>query len=133
MDQPTPADQPKKRVLLIDDEPAILKMIGRRLEVSGYEVDLAFDGEDGLRRARTQRYDLIVLDLMLPKINGFDVCRQLKQDTERAAVPIIIYTARGQEIDKICETCGADVVVHKSPGNEDLVQRIKDMLGKTPA
>ena len=133
MDAPKTPDQPKQRVLLIDDEPAILKMIGRRLEVSGYEVALAFDGEDGLRKARAQRYDLIVLDLMLPRINGFDVCRQMKQDPERAGIPIVIYTARGQEIDKICETCGADAVVHKSPGNEDLIQRIKDMLGKTPA
>ncbi len=133
MNPPKPVSPPKQRVLLIDDEPAILKMIGRRLEVSGYDVVLAFDGEDGLNKARAERYDLIVLDLMLPKINGFDVCRQLKQDPARAGVPIVIYTARGQEIDKICETCGADAVVHKSPGNEGLVQRIKDMLPKTGA
>ncbi len=121
--------QTPRRVLLIDDEPSIIKIVGKRLEREGYTVLVALDGQDGLTKAQTEHPDLIILDLMLPKRSGFEICSTLKQDPQLSAIPIIIYTARGQETDKLCEACGADATIHKGASvPDDLIARVRSLL-----
>ncbi len=90
----------KLRVLFVDDEPGILKMVGKRLEIAGFEVVTAVDGEDALAKGFAVQPDLVVLDLMLPKISGLKVCPQLKQDPRTAQIPVIIFTGKDQDVDQ---------------------------------
>lgn len=90
----------KKRILLIEDEKDMAYAVTLQLEAKGYEVIAAFDGRDGLDKARTKKPDLIILDLMLPKIDGYKVCRMLKFDNKYKNIPIILFTARAQDSDK---------------------------------
>ena len=119
----------KPRILLVDDEPSIVKMIGKRLEVEGYDVVVAVDGQEVLDKATTQTPDLIILDLMLPKLNGFEVCSRLKQDQQSRHIPIIIFTGKGNEEDEQrCRACGADAYVTKGGGKAVLIQKVKELL-----
>ena len=121
----------KLRVLLVDDEPSIIKMVGKRLEVSGYEVVTASDGEDGLTKARLGRPDVVILDLMLPKMNGMEVCATLKQDHAYKHIPVIIFTARRQEMDeKLCRECGADAYITKAQQSKALLEQVEALLGR---
>ncbi len=86
-----------KKILVVDDEKLIVKGIRFSLEQDSYEVDAAYDGEEALEKAKTNRYDLIMLDLMLPKMSGLDVCREIR---EFSNVPIIMLTAKGEDMDK---------------------------------
>ena len=90
----------KKRILIVDDEDDIRNMLKFRMEATGYDVSEAADGQEGLDRARSSKPDLIILDLMLPKIDGFKVCRMLKFDEKHKDIPIIMFTARAQEKDR---------------------------------
>ena len=90
----------KPRLLLVDDEPSIVKMVGKRLEVEGFDVLIAMDGQEALNKAQSEQPDLIILDLMLPKLNGYEVCTMLKQDTRHQHIPIVIFTAKTQEKDE---------------------------------
>ena len=87
-----------KRVLVVDDEKLIVKGIRFSLEQDGMEVDCAYDGEEALRMAREKEYDIILLDVMLPKLDGFEVCQQLR---ETSGVPVVMLTAKGEDMDKI--------------------------------
>ena len=119
----------KQRILLVDDEPSILKTVGKWLEVSGYEVVVAVDGEHALERAKTERPDLIVLDLMLPKLSGLKVCSLLKQDAQYQQIPIIIFTGNDQVVDDdACRKCGADAYVTKTQGTMVLLEHIRTLL-----
>ncbi len=122
----------KWRILLVDDEPSIVKTIGKRLEISGYEVVVVMDGEAALAQAAAVRPDLIVLDLMLPKMSGLKVCAALKQDPVYRHIPIIIFTGKDQEVDqKACYESGADAYVPKARGTEALLAEIKTQLAKS--
>ncbi len=113
-------------VLLVDDEPIVLEVVERYLLRDGYAVHVARDGETALAAARTLRPDLIVLDLMLPGINGFAVARQLRTES---AVPLIMLTARGEETDKILGLgLGADDYVTKPFSPKELVARVAAVL-----
>ena len=117
------------RILVIEDEPEMVKMITMRLEASGYSVMCAFDGQEGLRRAQAELPDLIILDLMLPKLNGYEVCRLLKFDVKYQHIPVIMFTARTQDKDE--ETgleCGADAYVRKPFKAKELLQQMKALL-----
>ena len=119
----------KPRILLVDDEPSIIKMVGKRLEVEGFEVLIAMDGQEGLEKARAEHPHLIVLDLMLPKLNGYEVCTMLKQDTRHQGTPIILFTARAQEKDeKLGMECGADAYVRKPFRAQELLEKIRALL-----
>ena len=119
----------KIRVLLVDDEPAILKTIGKRLELTGYEVITAADGEEGLNQAKAAGPDVIILDLMLPKMNGMEVCATLKQDPLYRHIPVIIFTARGGEMDeKLCRECGADAYITKAQQSKILIEQVDILL-----
>ena len=121
---------PKRRVLLVEDEPGIIKVVGKRLEVSGYEVLVAMDGEDGLTKAQLGRPDVIILDLMLPKMSGFDVCKTLKMDARYKHIPIIIFTGKGQDMDeRVCRELGANAYLTKPTDGKALVEQVEALLG----
>ena len=120
----------KKRILIVDDEDDLRNMLKFRLEATGYEVDEAADGQEGLDKARTAWPDLVILDLMLPKIDGFKVCRMLKFDDKHKHKPIIMFTARAQEKDKmIGKEMGADAYITKPFEPDVLLAKIKELLG----
>ena len=87
-----------KRILLVDDEPLILKGLKYTLEQEGYETDSAMDGEEALAKFETGAFDLILLDVMLPKLDGIAVCQRIREHSD---VPIIMLTAKGEDMDKI--------------------------------
>src|ERR1044071_9882566 len=89
----------KTRILIVEDEPAMVQGLRDNFEYEGYEVISAGDGAEGLERALRDQPDLVVLDVMMPKMSGLDVCKQLKG--KKPSIPIIMLTARGQEIDKV--------------------------------
>jgi len=112
----------KKKILIVEDEKNIAQLIAFNLLQSGYEFDMAFDGEDGLNKALTGEFDLILLDLMLPKMDGFEVCRKVR---EVLSTPIIILTARQEEVDKVLGLdIGADDYVTKPFMFKELLSRI---------
>ncbi len=118
-----------KRVLVVDDEKLIVKGIRFSLEQDGMEVDCAYDGEEGLRLAQGQEYDLILLDIMLPKLDGFEVCQQIR---EFSTVPIVMLTAKGDDMDKILGLeYGADDYITKPFNILEVKARIKAIMRRT--
>ena len=118
------------RILVVDDEKNIVKGIKFSLEQDGMSVDTAFDGEEALQLARDNYYDLIILDIMLPKIEGTDVCRQIR---EFSPVPVVMVTAKGDDMDKIMGLeFGADDYVTKPFNILELKARIKAILRRAP-
>ncbi len=117
----------KTRILIVEDEPAMVAGLRDNFEYEGYEVISAADGVEGLDRALADNPDLVVLDVMMPRMSGLDVCKQLK--TSRPALPIIMLTARGQEIDKVVGLeLGADDYVTKPFSIRELMARVKAVL-----
>jgi DNA-binding response OmpR family regulator len=115
-----------KKILLVDDEPQILEICRDYLKKSGYEVVTAADGAQGLSAARREKPDLIVLDLMLPEMDGLDVCRAIRRESD---VPIIMLTARVEEIDKLIGLeIGADDYMTKPFSPRELVARVRVVL-----
>lgn len=122
----------KNKILIIEDEEAIANMVRARLEANDYEVIVAVDGREGLDRARKEKPDLILLDLMLPKIDGYKVCAMLKGDKRYNKIPIIMFTARAQDSDKtLGEELGADAYITKPFDAQTLLAKIKELLEKT--
>jgi two-component system alkaline phosphatase synthesis response regulator PhoP len=118
---------PKTRILIVEDEPAMVAGLRDNFEYEGYEVISASDGVEGLEKAINDQPDLVVLDVMMPRMSGLDVCKQLK--SRRPAVPIIMLTARGQEIDKVVGLeLGADDYVTKPFSIRELMARAKAVL-----
>ena len=117
------------RVLVVDDERVVTEVVGRYLQREGYEVSLASNGDEALRLAQEWSPDLIVLDLMLPMVDGLEVCRQLRHDSQ---VHIIMLTARGDETDRVVGLeLGADDYIVKPFSPRELVARIKSVLRRT--
>jgi DNA-binding response OmpR family regulator len=122
---------PKSRILIVDDELDLVSVLRMGLEIEGFEVIEAMDGEEGLRRARNDRPDLMVLDLMLPKMDGYKVCRALKFDERFRNLPIIILSARSGESDRrLALDMGANLFVTKPYEMGDLVGKIRVQLEK---
>jgi two-component system alkaline phosphatase synthesis response regulator PhoP len=121
----------KNKILIVEDEPAMVAGLRDNFEYEGYEVISAEDGVSGLERALADSPDLVVLDVMMPRMSGLDVCKQLK--AKRPAVPIIMLTARGQEIDKVVGLeLGADDYVTKPFSIRELMARVKAVLRRAP-
>ena len=120
------------RLLIIEDEADIRELISFNLEMSGYEVEKARDGEEGLAMARSSAFDLIILDLMLPGMDGLKVCSQLKRDPDTKSVPVIMLTARSEDDDVVegLET-GADDYVTKPFSPRVLIARVKAALRRS--
>ena len=117
----------RTRILIVEDEPAMVAGLRDNFEFEGYEVISAEDGVSGLERALSDNPDLIVLDVMMPRMSGLDVCKQLK--ARKPSVPIIMLTARGQEIDKVVGLeLGADDYVTKPFSIRELMARVKAVL-----
>lgn len=118
-----------KRVLIIEDEPGVVEMYKKRLEVAGYAVMVATDGREGLERFRAEIPDLVILDIMMPKLNGYEVCKMLKGDTRYRQVPIIMLSALDQEGDeKIGMECGADAYLTKPCPGKVLLAKMQALL-----
>ena len=128
------------KILSVDDEPDALEVLGFNLKNAGYEVTTADDGDTALKKARQQLPDLILLDLMLPEIDGLEVCKLLRRDTATSGIPIIMLTAKASEIDRVVGLeLGADDYVTKPFSPRELVlrvrnraQRVRDMRCTSP-
>jgi two-component system alkaline phosphatase synthesis response regulator PhoP len=120
----------KKKILVVEDEAELTGAIQIRLEQAGYEVLIAYDGQQALEKARGENPDLIVLDLMLPKIDGYKVCRMLKFDEKYKKIPIVMLTARAQEKDEsLGYEVGADAFITKPFKYQVLLSKIRELLG----
>jgi DNA-binding response OmpR family regulator len=122
-----------EHILVVDDEPSVVEVVGLYLEREGYRVSVARDGNEALDAVRRERPDLVVLDLMMPGIDGLDVTRRLRSH-DAAAVPIIMLTAKGEEMDRILGLeMGADDYVVKPFSPQELVSRVKAVLRRVTA
>lgn len=119
-----------KTILLVDDDFTLREMYGERLKAEGFQIVQASNGEEALQMAKKNKPNVILLDIMMPKINGFDVLKQLKTDDELKDIPVLILTALIQEVDKIQgQKLGADGYIIKSetmPG--EVVEKIKKVI-----
>jgi two-component system alkaline phosphatase synthesis response regulator PhoP len=120
-----------KKILVVDDEVDLVKTIRFSLETEGYTVLVSYNGEDALNQARKENPDLVLLDIMLPKLDGYKVCRLLKFDERYKHIPILMLTAKTQERDKTLgvET-GADEYITKPFDMDELMEKIKAYLNK---
>jgi DNA-binding response OmpR family regulator len=124
----------KSKVLLVDDEPDALEILGFKLKEAGFIPLFAKDGAKAVAAARDERPDLIVLDLMLPEVDGLEVCKILRRDPLTAQIPILMLTARAAEMDRVLGLeLGADDYVTKPFSPRELVLRIRKLLARVPA
>jgi two-component system phosphate regulon response regulator PhoB len=120
------------RVLIIEDERALIEVLSYNFEREGYEVIVATDGQEGLRKAQTQLPDIIILDLMLPVLSGLDVCREIRAGERTKHIPIVMLTAKAEETDQVVGfSLGADDYVTKPFSVKVLLQRIKALQRRT--
>lgn len=121
--------QMKPKILIVDDEPDVVQLIEYNLKSAGYDVVTATDGQDALQQARSSAPDLIILDLMLPEVDGLDVCKILRRDAGTAGIPIVMLTAKASETDRVLGLeLGADDYVTKPFSPRELVLRVKRLL-----
>ncbi len=118
-----------KKILVIDDEADIVEIVSYNLKKEGFEVDSSLDGETALNKIRTNSYDLIILDLMLPGLQGIELCRIIRKQPATAELPVIMLTAKGEEVDKVLGLeMGADDYITKPFSTRELVARAKAVL-----
>lgn len=121
----------QKRILIVEDEHVMAKMIAARFEANGYKVQLAFDGEMGLKEALEKEFDLILLDILMPKMNGYEVCQKLKSLPEKKELPIIIYSIKEDDQDiKEAFEAGADAYCIKHMDSKMLLAKVRELLGE---
>jgi len=119
----------KSKILVVDDEPDAVELVEFNLKSAGYEVVSAQDGEEALKKARSLLPSLIILDLMLPEVDGIEVCKILRRDPKTSAIPIIMLTAKAAEVDRVLGLeLGADDYVTKPFSPRELVLRVKKLL-----
>ena len=122
----------KGRILVVDDEIYIVHILDFSLGMEGYEVITALDGEQALEKARAEKPDLIVLDIMMPKLDGYETCKILKADADTKEIPVILLSAKGRNVDqKIGFEVGADDYITKPFSPRKLVERINAILGQS--
>lgn len=120
----------KGKILVVDDEIYIVHILDFSLGMEGYEVVTALDGEQALEKARSEKPDLIVLDIMMPKLDGYETCKRLKADPATKDVPVILLSAKGRNVDqKVGFEVGADDYITKPFSPRKLVERINAILG----
>jgi CheY-like chemotaxis protein len=123
-----------KKILVIDDEPELVKAVEIRLKTTGYKVEVAYDGLSGIDKAKETKPDLILLDIIMPKMDGYEVCKTLKSNSKTKDIPIIIFTASiavgQQELEKKCVSAGAQAAIIKPFETQDLLNIIDEILKK---
>ena len=118
-----------KKILVVDDEAYIVELVKFNLEKEGYQVIVASDGRNALKMVQTEQPDLVLLDIMLPNIDGLEVCRILKQSPDTNSIPIIMLTAKGDEFDTVLGLeMGADDYIKKPFSPRDMIARVKARL-----
>jgi phosphate regulon transcriptional regulator PhoB len=123
-----------RRVLIVEDEPDIVELLSYNLKKEGFLTWSARNGSEALKMIRSEKYDLIVLDIMLPEIDGLELCRILKADSATSRIPIIMLTARSEEVDKVVGLeLGADDYITKPFSPRELVARVKAVLRRSAA
>lgn len=121
----------KKKILFVEDEPDQVTMITLRLEKNGYEVISCSDGETGLKKAAEEKPDLILLDVILPGMDGLEICRLLRANPVTKTIPIVSTTAAGaDDVEKSCLAAGANACVRKPYDSADLLAKIRRLIGK---
>ncbi|MGE5177074.1 MAG: response regulator transcription factor [Hyphomicrobiales bacterium] len=121
----------KGKILVVDDEIYIVHILDFSLGMEGYEVVTALDGEQALEKLKTEKPDLIVLDIMMPKVDGYEVCKAVKGNPETAQIPVILLSAKGRTVDqKVGFDVGADDYITKPFSPRKLVERINQLLGQ---
>jgi DNA-binding response OmpR family regulator len=121
-----------RKILVVDDEAVLVETIAYNLEQAGYQVITAANGTSALQMARRETPDLIILDIMLPEVDGLEVCRQLRREGNTASIPIMMLTAKSEEIDKVVGLeIGADDYVTKPFGRRELLARVRALLRRT--
>ena len=122
----------ENKILIVDDEPDIVDLVSYNLKKDGFRVTTAADGEEALYKIRKGKFDLVVLDLMMPGIQGVELCRIIRNDPKTANTPIIMLTAKGEEVDRVIGLeSGADDYMTKPFSTRELVARIKAVLRRT--
>ncbi len=122
-----------EKILVVEDDPAALRLVSYTLEAEGYEVITAVNGVEALRKADQEAPDLVVLDIMLPGIDGFEVCHRLRSDPEspQARMPILMLTAKSQEADReMGQKVGGDLYISKPATPEELTEAVKGLLAQ---
>lgn len=121
----------RKKILLVDDDMEIIEMVSFNLKKAGFSIGTASDGVEALKKARSIAPDLILLDLMLPELDGFAVCEILRRDKTTASIPIVMLTALSSELSRLAGLdCGADAYVTKPFSPRQLVSKVDDILKK---
>jgi DNA-binding response OmpR family regulator len=124
----------KKRILLVEDDPSAARLVSYTLEQEGYEVLTAPNGVEGLRKAREEEPDLLVLDVMLPGLDGFEVCHRLRSEPQTAKLPILMLSAKAREADKATGiNVGANDYLSKPAAPDEIVARVANLLAEKDA
>lgn len=119
-----------KKIMVVDDEPYIARVIKFKLEQEGYTVISANDGQSGLQKIKEEKPDLVLLDVMMPGLSGYEVCQKIKEDADLAGIPVVILTAKGQERDREQGlTMGASDYITKPFSPNRLLELVKNMIG----
>jgi len=119
-----------KKIMVVDDEPYIARVIKFKLEQEGYTVISANDGQSGLQKIKEEKPDMVLLDVMMPGLSGYEVCQKIKEDAELAGIPVVILTAKGQERDREQGlTMGASDYITKPFSPNRLLELVKNMIG----
>jgi phosphate regulon transcriptional regulator PhoB len=119
----------KKKILVVDDERDIVALVSYNLKKEGFSVSSAFDGEDVLKAVRKEKFHLIILDLMLPGIQGMELCNMLRSSEETSSIPVIMLTAKSEELDKVLGLeMGADDYITKPFSPRELIARVRAVL-----
>ena len=122
-----------ERLLIVEDDASALRLIEFSLQQEGYDVTTATNGLEGLKKGKNEKFDLIILDLMLPGIDGFEICSRLRKETDTAQTPILILSTKTHEADVAMATeVGADGYLTKSGDPAEIVTQVKALLSKKP-
>lgn len=121
-----------KKILLIDDEPELVRAVTVRFKASGYEVIPAFDGQEGIDKAQEFKPDLVLLDIVMPEMDGYEVCKRLKSNPDTKDIPILIFTAYDQrDLEQKCILAGANVIIMKPFETDELLESVNKFLKGT--